>query len=486
MSKIAESKRSDCAESKKDYLRRILNINRGDAGYSDMDTYIKEYNNFMRTLNYNFIRGGEEEKIFVYFHEHNLTPSNIAKKEKGKDQLKNDLKILLKKSNEYYNNVLYPEYYKNAKRMRPQDAQIELSDKKRNNNVIGDLNDVEKFICLLDDKWNKFIYYLYMVIDLVFDKHDFLNEQFLPISAKDFEKALNDEIAFYKENVNSYYHPFDIDTDGEDMDFEHDEQFNDIESYDEVYYIGKNDNPYKNLYIYCMMAYLKNFYEIDIPLIDIEKPFGFENIDKIDFNKLMSKKTFSLTDIAEIYSIMSNCDEKKAYEKIKQQFRKSFYMSRYKCNGEYKFNKLEIPLATYAYYSKKNHAEPNPILAYYLYFIDKNYDEFKIISYDVILKEWNSKLWEKFECTNYIQEYNPLITFIYAPLLRSALLHENEKLITYNKFREFIIQGFKNMLKIVDDGHLKYFIDFILECPMRLYYRCFGMDINSIEGKIPL
>ena len=279
MSKIAESKRSDCAESKKDYLRRILNIKRGDAGYSDMDTYIKEYNNFMRTLNYNFIRGGEEEKIFVYFHEHNLTPANIAKKEKGKDQLKNDLKILLKKSNEYYNSVLYPEYYKNAKRMRPQDAKIELSDKERNNNVIGDFNDVEKFICLLDDKWNKFTYYLYMVITLIFDKHDFLNAQFLPISGSDFEKALNDEIEYYKEKVNLYYHPFDLDADGDD-----------IESYDEVYYIGKNDNPYKNLYIYCMMAYLKNFYEIDIPLIDIEKPFGFENIDKIDFNKLMRKK----------------------------------------------------------------------------------------------------------------------------------------------------------------------------------------------------
>ena len=42
-------------ESKKEYLRRILNVTRDDAGYSEMDTFMREYNNFISAFNFDEI-----------------------------------------------------------------------------------------------------------------------------------------------------------------------------------------------------------------------------------------------------------------------------------------------------------------------------------------------------------------------------------------------------------------------------------------------
>ena len=65
-------------ENKKEYLRRILNVTRDDAWYSEMDTFMREYNNFIKAFNFEEIRGGEIEKIFVDFHNKGMTPAKLV------------------------------------------------------------------------------------------------------------------------------------------------------------------------------------------------------------------------------------------------------------------------------------------------------------------------------------------------------------------------------------------------------------------------
>lgn len=66
-------------ESKKEYLRRILKVTRDDAWYSEMDTFMREYNNFISAFNFEKIRDGEIEKIFVDFHAKGITPAISSK-----------------------------------------------------------------------------------------------------------------------------------------------------------------------------------------------------------------------------------------------------------------------------------------------------------------------------------------------------------------------------------------------------------------------
>ena len=85
-------------ESKKEYLRRILKVTRNDAWYSEMDTFMREYNNFISAFNFEEIRDGEIEKIFVDFHAKGITPARLVELQKGKKNLKSSYFIIVKKT----------------------------------------------------------------------------------------------------------------------------------------------------------------------------------------------------------------------------------------------------------------------------------------------------------------------------------------------------------------------------------------------------
>lgn len=406
-------------ELKRDYLRRILNINRDDAGYYDMDTCMKEYNKFMRTLNYCDTRGGEEEKIFVYFYKHGLTVSNIVAKQKGKECLIRELKEVLDKALEYYEKYLFIQYYDEAIKKSPKDFLIQINDKARVNSVVGAIADVDEFLISLDAQWSEFNRYLYDTIHLALSGAYSKEKGPNCLKIDDFDLMVKEEVEYYCDIVKTYSKSL-ADTSG-------------------TYYTGKNDNPYKNLYVYCLNAYIKNFYVIDIPNVILGKFFELENFQDIELTNI-----YGLSDIARNYANMTNGDYKKSYGKIKQQFRKSKFMQEYKKDGKYKFNEISIPLATYVYYSRKNHIEP--------------------------------------EFNNLFMRCDPVIVKVYAPILYSLINGENKKILAYNSFQDFITKEFKDILNRVDDAYLNTFIEILLQCPMRLYYRCMGMDVNSVCG----
>lgn len=321
-------------ENKRDYLRRILDIQRGDAGYNDMDTCMREYNKFRETLNYAGKPSSEEEKIFVYFYQNNLTVSNIVQKKKGSTQLKIELKAVQKKAADYYNSELYPHYREFAQTLSPKNSMIELDDKLRVNGIRPPLNDVDSFISSVDKQWKDFLCYLYRTINLVFSG-DYTKQNDSMLRIHEFKNVVDEEIDFYHQRVKKYNNSND-----------------DCASF---YYVGQNENPYKNLYLYCLNSYIRNFYVEELPYIEPDHFYELQNIGcTID-----RKERYSLKDIAQIYCQLSNCEYSKAYGKIKQHFRKSACMQFYKKNGQYEFDNIEIPLATYSYYSKKNHREPD-------------------------------------------------------------------------------------------------------------------------------
>ena len=406
-------------EDKKVYLRKLLEISKDNPGYAEMDTYIKDYNKFMRILNYGFVRGGEEEKIYLYFYKNQLSVSGIVAKQKGKETLLKELHTILDKSFEYYETVLFPQYYEHIRIQSPKNQQIELSDKARINSIVGPLADLDAFLRELDNRWNEFSNFLYKSIDLVFSG-DYSGENRPEFMMTDmFDKMVEEEISFYesreKEYSQSYY---------DESDF---------------YYIGKNNNPYKNLYLYCLCSYIRNFYVMDIPKVTLGRFYELTNLQIPE-----QKSSYSLSDIANIYCSMSDCPYSKAYGKIKQQFRKSEFMQEHKKEGQYDFRNFELPLATYVYYSRKNHFEPT---------FEKLFDN-----------------------------YDPLMEYVYAPLLRSNIYGETINLNAYNRFYDFITKEFKRILKKTDDAYIDIFLKLLLQCPMRLFYRCSGLDVNTVIG----
>ena len=406
-------------EDKKEYLRKLLGVKKDDSGYAEMDTFIREYNKFMNTLNYNGYREGEEEKIFLYFHKNGLTVTSIVAKKKGKDILLQELHQILNRAYEYYETVLFPQYYEKARKQSSKDFEIELSDKARINSIVGPLSDINEFLAELDKRWDDFTNFLYRTINLVFSG-DYSGDNSPRFMKTDtFADMVQEEVAYYERVEKSYSQSY-----GDHSGF---------------YYSGKNDNPYKNLYLYCLCSYIRNYYVMNIPQITLGEFYELTNLGIPEH-----KDSYSLSDIARIYCSMSNCNYDKAYGKIKQQFRKSEFMQNYKRDGQYQFHNVELPLATYVYYSKKNHVEP--------------------------------------ACEKLFCNYNPLIEYVYAPLLRANIYEETIKLEAYNKFYDFVTTEFKQILKKTDDAYIDTFLELLLQCPMRLYYRCSGLEVDNVVG----
>ena len=132
-------------ESKKEYLRRILKVTRDDAWYSEMDTFMREYNNFISAFNFEEIRDGEIEKIFVDFHAKGITPARLVELQKGKEELKKQLFYYSKKTKEYYETEIKGKRYEEICRTnRAKEIQIELMDLERNHSLMGNLKDLSE------------------------------------------------------------------------------------------------------------------------------------------------------------------------------------------------------------------------------------------------------------------------------------------------------------------------------------------------------
>lgn len=406
-------------ETKKEYLRRILKVTKDDVGYSEMDTFMKEYNNFIKAFNFDEIRDGEIERIFVDFHSKGITPANLVALKKGKSGLEEQLFYYSQKAKEYFETDIKGKRYKEiCKTNRAKDIDIVLTDLERNHSLTGSLKDLDEFLHNLDAQWNNFINNLYAVVDLIFSGR-YENR---PVKSNEFNQVVEDEISYYRGKVKEYEKTF---------------------KEPEFYYTGKNDNPYKNIFLYCLNSYIRNFYSIDI----ITMQPGHEG--KLTMaGKPEQKEKYTLEDVAKAYATMSGETYEKVYGKIKQQFKKSPFMQKKKNGRFYEFDCIEIPLATYIYYSKKNHSEPDFSEAF--------------------------------------NAYDKFITHFYAPLLRANMYGEYEGLRAFNKYAEFVNAEFKKLTNIVNDAYLVTWLEELFLTSFRLRFRClkFPAIEELIEGKI--
>lgn len=407
-------------ESKKEYLRRILEVKVGEPGYADMDTFMREYNSFLKAFNFDEIRNGEIENIFIDFHKKGITPAKLVELKKGKEELKKQLQDFCQKTKDYYETEIKGKRYKEFIRTRsPKHAQIELWDLERIHSLTGQLSNVTVFVAQLDKWWNDFTDALYTTVDLIFSG----GYENSIIRTNEFDTVVEEQISYYRRKVEVY-----------EASFEH----------DDIYYVGKNDNPYKNIFLFCLNAYIRNFYPIDIITM---QPGA---VDKLTHMVMpQEKKKYTLDDVARAYADMSGEPYEKSYEKIKKQFRKSLFMQEMKNGRSYEFDRIEIPLATYIYYSKKNHVEP--------------------------------------EFSRLFQNYDPFIHRFYAPLLRANMRGEHKKLVAFNSYAEFVNNEFRKLTQTVNDAYLETFLEEIFMSSLYLKYRCYkGFDLEGcIEGKIP-
>lgn len=402
-------------ETKKEYIIRILNITRDYAWYSEVDTFMREYNNFIKAFNFDEIRGGEIEKIFIDFHNKGITPAKLVELKQGKKNLEKQLLFYGRKAKQYFKKEIKKKYYNEIVKTRPpKEAIIELMDLERIHSLTGNLSDASSFLEKLDKLFKDFMNELYNTVDLIFSGKYEVDS----IKTDEFNKVVDEEITFYQKRVSNYEKSFEQ---------------------SEIYYVGKNDNPYKNIFLYCMNSYIRNFYPIDI----VTMQPGI--VGKLNLMIIPEKKEqYGLKDVAKAYSDMSGETYDKAYEKMKKQFRKSLFMQKHKKGRYYQFDCIEIPLATYIYYSKKNHIEP--------------------------------KYFSPFE------EYDKFIDHYYAPLLRANMCKEYMKLKTFNKYVDFVKVEFKKLTKTVNDAYLDTLLEELLQTSLHLKYRCMGcFDLDGIS-----
>ena len=404
-------------DNKKEYLRRILNITVNDTAYADMNTFMKRYNTFLKEFNLDAERGGEIEKIFVDYYKSGITPANLVAIQKGKENLEKQLLAYSKKAQEYFKSNIYDKQYeKIVGTMKPKYADITVMELKRFNSLTGSLENVTSFLKTLNNWRESFMSELYSTVDIIFSGRYSADVY----RTEEFDKVVEEEVRYYREKITKYEESF---------------------AHEDKYYIGKNKNPYKNIFIYCLNSYIKNFYPINI----VTMQPGC--VGKLTHMVMPEKKPiYTLKDVAKAYSDMSGVTYKKSYEKIKRQFRKSSFMQQKKnTKGVYEFTSIDIPLATYLYYSKKNHFEPkiSQIIGYH--------DEF--------------------------------IEMYYAPLLNANMHGDNAKLEALNMYVSFVNSEFKRITETVNDAYLLTFLEELFMTSLHLRCRCLkGFDLDSVIG----
>ena len=309
-------------QEKESLSNYLLRIHKEELGYEyEEDTVlVKKYKHFIRSLNFHENMTDAEEAIFREFLKANETLKSFYKKGVGQTEAKKKLQYLYNKAIDYYTKILYPQFVSEAKCLSPKDAQIHLLDAERLHSIPIDLEPTE-FIYKLEELWN-----------------DFFNDYFRILSASELgicslSQAVEDEIEYYNAKVKNYNQPI-----------------NEFENANIDYYTGQNDNPYKNLYIYCLFQYIKYYLDTRIPVFSVKQFDGLEAL-----RTYRTKKVLSLRDVAQAYALVSNLSPDKVYDRIKKQFQKyGFFQSCKNGEGNYQFRDITEPLAFYEIYRKKN------------------------------------------------------------------------------------------------------------------------------------
>lgn len=438
-------------EPLKEYLEILLMKN--DSQYYDalkenpnsIFSFKKEYNTFIKTLNYRDDRNKEVERFFLFLHNNGWTINKLVAKGQGKDYLFSQLKYAFELEDTYYNKYLLPPFQKMvSENVKYSGQEIELSDFKRINGMSGELVDLNYFMSFFIRQWYQFIEYLYKTIEQV------CNNICVMVP---FTVAVNNEKKYLKHFRENYY---------------------DVKQ-PELYYDGTNDNPYKNLFIYCLISYLDDFYLSKFPEIstktfledyylctdsDINEELdlsSYELSDIPDFSdrsfqdltplrNVIPKNVYTLKDVAEVYATFLNDNKEKVYKRLEKYFSDTGIFKPSKESGEYEFKDVIYPIAAHIYFKKKNRTY-NP-------------EDSSLLSDNQVFKH------------------------IYYPLFKAQVYQQENVIVAYSEYRNFILEEFKRIFKRVDDGYLINSINTVIgKSSMRLSMRIMGIKdelTNSI------
>lgn len=310
-------------ENLSDYLLRIHKEELGyEYGSEEMQAMVlvRKYKNFIKSLSFHDDMTDEEENVFRKFISTNKTLKSFYKKGSGQIEAALKLQYLYIRAGDYFKTVLYPRYIEKAKYYGPKETQIHMMDMTRLHSIPQVL-EPNYFIQHLEEQWTEFMRnYVYILSAPEIEGHS-------------LTQAVDDEIDYYKNKLINY-----------------NKSSNEFECADIVYYNGQNDNPYKNLYIYCLFQYVSYFLATKLPSFSVEK---FTGIDALRLYK--EKHILSLRDVAEAYALVDDTTIDKAYERLKKQFQKySFFDWCKNENGEYQFHDIMEPLTFYETYRKKD------------------------------------------------------------------------------------------------------------------------------------
>lgn len=389
-------------------------------------------------------RNPEVDRFFRFLQKNNLTISKLVAKKQGQEYLFSQLKYALELEDTYYNQYLIPGFQDYVREnVKPDEQDIELHDFKRINGLSGVLTDLNYFMSFFIKQWHHFIEYLYKTIEQV------CNNTCVKVP---FPIAVNKEKEFLKNFIENYYnveHP-------------------------ELYYDGTNDNPYKNLFIYCLISYLDDFYLSKFPEIstktflenyylcvdsDINEGLNlrsYELSDIPDFSdrsfpdltplrNVIPKNVYTLKDVAEVYATLLNGNKEKVYKRLEKYFSDTGIFKPSEESGEYEFNDVIYPIAAHMYFKKKNRTyapEDRSILS-----------------------------------------DNQVFDHIYYPLFRAKVLGQDDVIEAYSEYRKFILDEFKRFFKRVDDSYLMDLINMVIgKSSMRLSMRIMGIKDNLMSS----
>lgn len=275
-----------------------------------INSFRKEYLRFLEALNLKDDRNTEVERFFRFLQKNNLTISKLVAKNQGQEYLFSQLKYALELEDTYYNKRLLPSFQEYVlENIKPDEQEIELNDFKRINGLCGILTDLNNFMSFFIKQWNQFIEYLYETIEQV------CNNICVRVP---FPAAVNKEKEYLKKFRENYYNV----------------------EYPKLHYDGTNNNPYKNLFIYCLISYLDDFYLSKFPevsdktfledyylcvdsdinegldlrsyeLSDIPNFSDKEFPDLTPLRNVTPKNTYTLKDVAEVYATVQNDNKEK-------------------------------------------------------------------------------------------------------------------------------------------------------------------------------
>lgn len=388
-------------ENRREYLKRITGMKEIDKALkpgqirnvlkasqnAELNRLEKEYRKFLRCLNYREERGGMIEQMFLELHNNGKTISSLVNKSEGSQYLLNQIRSQFERSESYYHEQLLPKYYKKSCDMDPSEAGIYLDEMERMNRASGELYHPDAFIKSFEISLDQFLEQLYQIISWVCNR---------AADASVFKQSVDQEIAYFA-NIKERYKC----------------------SGDENGYDGKNDNPYKNLYTYCLTSYVRDFYILKIP--DINESV----LPDIKWTGAISmKESYTLQDVANASALITGKNYKKSYECIKSLFQEIDYIQTFKSEGEYMFPDLYLPIMTYEYFRRKNHK----------------------------LDPENRTLHSE-------QIY---VLYLYTPLLKAKAEGYHVIIEAYQKYRRFVIDEIISVLRSNDDGYLRVFIHELL------------------------